>query len=266
MFVHFAGRSSAAQRAAAQAYLAFYGAFLVIAGSGAVIASWYLSRQTGRRPTILWLALFSGFWVVSLMAHMVTVHSTAAAAVVWWWGGLTLASPLGAVMIWGWNIMYGFLRPRDLDEHLAEAEQRAKRQEERLSRKAHDHASAAGGETEAGHLTLGVFIKGDARFPEYVGIKRKQAWVLFSEKLLSQHLLLIGATGVGKTETIRHLVVETLRATDRDIFLIDGKGDEALGRQVAQLIYQYRWRARCPSSRWDWTNPARSIMAFVASR
>jgi Cdc6-like AAA superfamily ATPase len=82
-------------------------------------------------------------------------------------------------------------------------------------------------------------MKGD-RFPNHVGVKRKKNWLLLDEALLSQHMLIIGTTGAGKTETIKRLVAEVLRATDHDVFLVDGKGDPVFAREIAQLIYEAR--------------------------
>lgn len=59
--------------------------------------------------------------------------------------------------------------------------------------------------------------------------------------ILSQHLLIIGSTGAGKSETIKRLVAETLADTDWDIFFIDGKGDSVLAGEIAQTIFCRPW-------------------------
>ena len=131
-----------------------------------------------------------------------------------------------------------FLRPRNLQEHLEEQEELLAQKDHALSRQAQVKARETA-VLAAGELNLGVFIKGD-RFPEYIGIRRQGNWVLCRNAILSQHLLLVGSTGAGKSETIKRLIAETLTHTERDIFFIDGKGDSALAAEVAQMIYAAR--------------------------
>lgn len=131
-----------------------------------------------------------------------------------------------------------FLRPRNLQEHLDEQEERLAYKNQVLSRQAKTQAEKAA-PSVPGELNLGVFIKGD-RFPEYIGIRREGNWVLCKNTILSQHLLLIGSTGAGKSETIKRLITETLTHTERDIFFIDGKGDSTLASEVAQMIFAAR--------------------------
>ena len=155
-----------------------------------------------------------------------------------WWLGLILASPLGAVVIQGWNIVFNFFRPRTLDELLDEQRLELQRQNDLLSRKAIKQEKGEYASSD-GFLNMGVFMKGD-RFPEHVGIKRANNWLLLHERLLSQHMLILGTTGAGKTETIKRLVAETLRVTNRDIILVDGKGDSAFALEIAQMVYDAR--------------------------
>ena len=60
-----------------------------------------------------------------------------------------------------------------------------------------------------------------------------------AEDLLDQHLFLLGATGAGKSETIKRLVQEILAHTDRDIYFVDGKGDEGLANDIRSLAYRH---------------------------
>ena len=133
-----------------------------------------------------------------------------------------------------------FLRPRNLQEHLDEQEERLAYMNQVLSRQAKTQAEEAA-LTVPEELNLGVFIKGD-RFPEYIGIRREGNWVLCKNNILSQHMLLIGSTGAGKSETIKRLIAETLTHTERDIFFIDGKGDRTLAQDVAQMVFAARGR------------------------
>ena len=60
-----------------------------------------------------------------------------------------------------------------------------------------------------------------------------------AEDLLDQHLFLLGATGAGKSETIKRLVQQILAYTDRDIYFVDGKGDEGLANNIRSLAYRH---------------------------
>ena len=119
-----------------------------------------------------------------------------------------------------------FLRPRNLQEHLDEQEELLAYKNQVLSRQAKTQAEEDA-LVAAEELNLGVYIKGD-RFPDYIGIRREGNWLLCRNNILSQHVLLIGSTGAGKSETIKRLIAETLRHTERDIFFFYFKGDSTL--------------------------------------
>lgn len=221
-----------------QAQVAFYFAFLIIAGPLTLLLSWWLSR----RPLAWWwrtlLSLGAVAWLVILWQGAGGWPGTLMSKVFWWWGGIAIASPLGATLFIAWRQLMSFLRPRNLQEHLDEQEERLAYKNQVLSRQAKTQAQETA-PTLPEELNLGVFIKGD-RFPEYIGIRREGNWVLCRNSILSQHLLLIGSTGAGKSETIKRLIAETLTHTERDIFFIDGKGDKTLAAEVAQMVFAAR--------------------------
>jgi len=227
-----------AESVAFQAQVAFYLAFLTIAGPLTLLVSWWLSR---RRLAWWWrtlLSLGAAIWLVILWQGAGAWPGTLMSKVFWWWGGMSLASPLGATLFIGWRQIMSFLRPRNLQEHLDEQEALLAHKNQALSRQAKTQAEEAA-PTLPEELNLGVFIKGD-RFPEHIGIRREGNWVLCRNSILSQHLLLIGSTGAGKSETIKRLIAETLTHTERDIFFIDGKGDKTLAAEVAQMVFAAR--------------------------
>ena len=53
---------------------------------------------------------------------------------------------------------------------------------------------------------------------------------------LAHHLLVVGATGSGKTETVLRLVDSVARTTDWTIVYIDGKGDQQTKQRFADLM------------------------------
>jgi len=131
-----------------------------------------------------------------------------------------------------------FFRPRDLQEHLDEQEARLAHKNQVLSREARSLASQDA-PVVSGELNLGVYIKGD-QLSDHIGIRREGRWVLCKDSILSQHMLLIGSTGAGKSEAIKRLIAETLAHSERDIIFIDGKGDRTLGAEVAQMVFAAR--------------------------
>lgn len=230
----FWGKISFAEQQAWFATQAFYGLLLILVGPGAVVAGWWLRRMLkglhylSLTPLgMLWLG-FWWQWVAQRAASPLE-------RVEWWWVGATLASPLIAFVLQGWSIVADFLRPRDIQDHLEEQRAALRRKEAELSRSA---AATIGQQapTTPGMLSLGRFISAEL-LPKDLGISRAHNWVQLEERVLDQHLLIIGTTGAGKSETLKRLVVETLQASDRDIFFVDGKGDLTLALEIAQLMF-----------------------------
>ena len=87
-------------------------------------------------------------------------------------------------------------------------------------------------------LTLGVTQKGDS-FPDFLRVRNAQRWLQLHEDVLDTHIFLLGATGAGKSETIKRLVVEVMANTSRRVYLVDGKGDEALANDIRTLAARY---------------------------
>jgi hypothetical protein len=233
----FTTRTSKAAEQAFQLQLVFYAIFLLVAGPLALLVSWLLSRQRIRLAYLVLFAVLAALWAWFLILHIPQWAQSLQSALFLWWGGLVLAAPLGAVVLQGWNKMFDFLRPRDLHEHLEEQQRYLESKNEQLSRQSELYQGDL--DSQPQYLNIGLFMKGDM-FPDYLGIIRKGAGIYLNEQILSQHLLIIGTTGAGKSETLKRLIWETLQATDRDVFFIDGKGDVQLGREVAQLIFAAR--------------------------
>ncbi len=107
-------------------------------------------------------------------------------------------------------------------------------------------------------LRLGPVIK-DANFPRHGSIKTIDRWLAAEESLLDQHLFVLGSTGAGKTETLKRIAAEVLEHTDRDLFLVDGKGDPKLAHDFRALAWQhgrgeapvFRLGTGEPSARYD---------------
>ncbi|HVA20417.1 MAG TPA: helicase HerA-like domain-containing protein, partial [Solirubrobacteraceae bacterium] len=60
--------------------------------------------------------------------------------------------------------------------------------------------------------------------------------VLLSEERLCRHLLVCGATGAGKTETLLRLAWAVAKESDAPVFYLDGKGDRENAERFSGLM------------------------------
>jgi hypothetical protein len=124
-------------------------------------------------------------------------------------------------------------RRQTIAEHLAEEERKQEEQEKRLS----EAALRQEGQTPAASgLKLGPVIGGQS-LPRHLGLKRAGNWLVMDEDPLDQHFFILGTTGAGKSEAIKRLVHEILTITDRDLFLVDGKGEPDLANFVRDMAH-----------------------------
>lgn len=180
-----------------------------------------------------------GWLAISLVWGLVLLWQFSHSGLVWWqyWGFLSL--PLVVVacaLIRVVKMASRFLKPKTLQELVDE-------QAHEIARRTQIQGQRASGRNEVdapeGWLGLGPKLKGDL-LPDYLGIRYISEWTALHEQVLDQHLFLLGATGAGKSETIKRLVLEILSQTDRDIFFVDGKGDEQLANDIRSLIFHHR--------------------------
>lgn len=75
---------------------------------------------------------------------------------------------------------------------------------------------------------------------EWMGVDTQAQWLSLSLRALTEHVLLIGATGAGKSTTIYQLVDQIASTTDWDIFVVDGKGEKKFAYDIANIIYKHR--------------------------
>ncbi|HEY7932430.1 MAG TPA: hypothetical protein VID48_01280 [Solirubrobacteraceae bacterium] len=61
-------------------------------------------------------------------------------------------------------------------------------------------------------------------------------WLLLGATRLRHHLLVTGATGFGKTETLLRLAWTVARSSDAPVYYMDGKGDRANAERFAGLM------------------------------
>lgn len=206
---------------------------LLLFGPLTTALGWVLERRTPvLRERLGWLA-------ISLIWGLLLLWKLDDSGIIWWqyWGFWSLplvvvASALIRVVL----MAARFLKPKTLQDVVEE-------QERELTRRAQMETKKASVSNEVftpdGWLRLGPKLRGDL-MPDNLGIRYMSGWVALHEDLLDQHLFLLGATGAGKSETIKRLVLEILAQTERDIYLVDGKGDESLANDIRSLIYRYK--------------------------
>ena len=219
------------------ANLILYGFFFALfTPLAAAIAYLYEQRRVSEKLQAV-LVFASLFWVLGL-SQIVRLEDIL--SIRYWFLSVPLF-PIGALTLRGIRMFSNFSKPKTLQEHLLDEERKLRAQDERLESQAesrrHDHL-------RSNLLTLGAVIKSDI-FPPHLGVSTKDGWLSFSESVLDQHLFLLGTTGAGKSETIKRLIFEILRNTSRNIYLVDGKGDEGLAGDVRALAHHFE-RGRAP--------------------
>jgi hypothetical protein len=86
--------------------------------------------------------------------------------------------------------------------------------------------------------------------------------VVLSQQRLARHVLLMGATGSGKTETAMRIAWALAKSTDAPVFLIDGKGDRQAAERFTGLMADAGRRTRVfPSEPFDgWRGAPAEVM------
>lgn len=157
---------------------------------------------------------------------------------------LPAAIPLsGGVLMW--RELLKELRPfRTSEEWGAQYEKleaRVQETQERAARRAADTAEE--GERTLGLLYLATPIGSGDPLPtgeRSIGVLKKNGQVICADWILDEHLFVLGATGAGKSTTLLRLVYEVLKNTQRDVFIVDGKGEESFAQLLRALIWLHR--------------------------
>ena len=85
----------------------------------------------------------------------------------------------------------------------------------------------AGGESG---VALGQLLAGDRALPVAGGV------AILSAERACRHVVLLGATGSGKTETALQIAYALARYTPAQVFYLDGKGDRQTACRFAGLM------------------------------
>ena len=219
------------------ANLILYGFFLAVFSPFTSIAIFaYERRQVSQRLQLV-LLIASLVWFLGLSQF---VRLSDILTIRYWLLSVPLF-PVGALTLRGIRMFSNFSKPRTLQEHLLDEERKLRQQEARLEGRA---VALSEVNPQGGWLNLGAVIKSDI-FPEHLGVNTKDGWLSFHEQVLDQHIFLLGTTGAGKSESIKRLIFEILKNTQRNVYLVDGKGDETLASDVRALAHQFE-RGRAP--------------------
>lgn len=87
-------------------------------------------------------------------------------------------------------------------------------------------------------LTLGK-VEASEYFPVHIGVYTHRMLAI-TEDILDTHLVVIGEIGSGKTTGLLTLIDQLVRNTNRDIIVVNGKGDEEFAQSVRALLYPRR--------------------------
>lgn len=227
---------------------------LVLLGPVVVVTAVWLSERPEafrhRRARLIWAGLsvlgvvaFAGLWPRVWAAYSdgfdPDAGSFARQLAPWLiaWNYALLLLPLITFSTGIWRRIGEWLREPTLQEQVEAGEAWLAERETRLGQR------TAG---ESGHppavpprwLRLGPVMK-DGNFRQGQGVGSVARWLAVEEWLLDQHLFVLGSTGAGKTETLKRLAAEVFEQTDRDLILVDGKGDSKLAQDFRALAWHH---------------------------
>ena len=206
---------------------------------------WALAVPAAAGTVLLWPFMRAHVLAAATAVRLAHTHGDPrrVALVVWphlwpvWLCALTLA-PLLALAIGR--------RRRSLDPHQTEHSEdsaAARRLERRTLRRAARDPERT---NDDGGLFLGYKLSGDELLPT------RHGRVALPLGVLSHHLLVAGATGSGKTETVLRLAYSLAAASDWRIVYLDGKGDPETQQRFAALMrHAGRDVALFPEQRYD---------------
>jgi hypothetical protein len=141
---------------------------------------------------------------------------------VWWLAGIGIAPVIAAAV--------EMFRPRSVEELRERDERRQGRLRARRERSARRAVGAPKPERKPAGFELGRHIDGDHLLPT------RRGRVTMPLARLQRTLLVIGAPGSGKTETLLRLAHGVAGQTDWSVFMLDAKGDPHTQQRFASLM------------------------------
>jgi hypothetical protein len=236
----------------------------------AIVVAILLTPVAKRYPAPVLAMAVAGLGITALLYPSITAEMEAALAAVRRVGGFwehpeqSLAAAWPHVGAW-WLLGTGLapaiacgielFRPRSVEELRDREERRSDRRRRRLERRARRAAGASEPERRPTAFELGRHIDGDRLLPTTRGR------VAMPLARLEKTVLVIGAPGSGKTETLLRLAHGVAASSDWLVFIIDAKGDEQTQQRFAALMNQAGRRPRFfPYEAYDgWRGTGREI-------
>jgi hypothetical protein len=165
----------------------------------------------------------------------------------WWLMTIGLA-PVAAVV-------FELFRPRTVEELRDRDERRTDRRRDRRERRARRAAGAPKPERRPAAFELGRHVEGDRLLPT------RRGQVSMPLARLEKTVLVIGAPGSGKTETLLRLAHGVAHESDWCVFVIDAKGDPNTQQRFAEVMQAAGRQAQLfPSEGYDaWRGEGREI-------
>jgi hypothetical protein len=120
-------------------------------------------------------------------------------------------------------------RVRTMAELRESAEKQRTASENAIRRKAAQQAKHAP-DAEHGSIVLGVPMSGTLKSCQH------GKWAIYPASLLNRHMVLIGGSGVGKTEFVLRLAYLTAKVYDWKVFYIDAKGDYTVAKRFQEVM------------------------------
>jgi hypothetical protein len=155
----------------------------------------------------------------------------------WWLSAIGLA-PLIACAV-------ELIRKRSVEELRERDERRSDRAQRRRERRARKKVGVPEPPRRPNGFEIGRPVEGDDLLP----VRRGR--VILPLARLERTMLVIGAPGSGKTETLLRLCEGVARSSDWSVFVIDAKGDHRTQRRFIEIINRGKRPASFPEQPYD---------------
>ena len=211
--------------------LVYYGLLFAVA-LPAVVVSWLVKREY---PEIFAKAEYIVGGALFFVGGIIVGFSQDwfFANILFVWLVTLLSFPFVGFMSERFHKFADFFNPKTPQQKLQEGNRQIEKYREKVEAKAEQRKEIA---AEKGKIRLGRYLEaGDEVMAP--GISITGGWVVLDQEVLNTHMFIVGATGSGKTETMKRKIFEILHNTDMNLIFIDGKGELDLAYDVQKIAY-----------------------------
>ena len=246
------------------------GALAAVVSLPALLLAMPLLVLAKRHRAAMFAVAIAGLGTTALLYPSITTEMQAALAAIRKVGGFSehpeqaLEAAWPHVRTW-WLMAIGIgaaiasaielFRPRSVEELRERDERRTERARRRRERRARRKVGATEPPRRPDGFEIGRHIEGDKLLP----VRRGR--VVMPLARLEKTVLVIGAPGSGKTETLLRICAGVAKASDWSVFVIDAKGDRRTQGRFAQVMNQRALRPRLfPEQAYDgWRGTGQEI-------